>query len=264
MATITCPKCGTENPADAMNCKNCKVNLKYALEHSGEMEFAREHPDMFGPGKQEAAQGIPRKVVSRKQARKKKGLTWLAIAVVCFVINLMIPDPAAVARTKEEALSLGIAGAIFASGFLICFVVGVIYLIAGFVGKETSAPPVESTEKKRGGCLTAYLILMLIANPLIGLYYLLAGSTVRQSHPTLPEWAIPVLGLLSFANFAFAIGVWKWKRWGVYGFVGSALVAFLFNVMSGEILVVLGGLVGVVILAFVLAFLIRPVWHQMD
>jgi hypothetical protein len=31
MDTITCPKCGTENPANAMNCKKCKVNLKFAL-----------------------------------------------------------------------------------------------------------------------------------------------------------------------------------------------------------------------------------------
>jgi hypothetical protein len=59
MTTVTCPKCGTENPAEAMNCKNCRGNLKYALEHPGEMEFAREHPDMFGLVKPNAVQDIP-------------------------------------------------------------------------------------------------------------------------------------------------------------------------------------------------------------
>jgi hypothetical protein len=54
MTTVTCPKCGTENYADAMNCKNCKVNLKYAFEHLDEMEFAREHPEQFGLITQEA------------------------------------------------------------------------------------------------------------------------------------------------------------------------------------------------------------------
>ena len=123
MATIICPKCGTENPADAMNCKNCRVNLKYALEHPGEMEFAREHPDMSGPGKEEAVQDIPKKVVSRKRARKKKGLTYLAIAVACFVVVFL-------------GNLGGAVGAFFILSSLICFVGGVIYLIGGFVGKE--------------------------------------------------------------------------------------------------------------------------------
>jgi len=118
----------------------------------------------------------------------------------------------------------------------------------------------ESTERKRGGCLTTFLILMLIANPLTGLYYLLAGSTVRQSLPNLPAWAIPVLALLAFANLVFALAIWKWKKWGVYGFVGSAFVAFLVNLISIGILGSLFGLVGVAILAF----LLRSVWNQMD
>lgn len=31
---IVCPKCGTENPASAMNCRQCKINLEYALANS--------------------------------------------------------------------------------------------------------------------------------------------------------------------------------------------------------------------------------------
>jgi len=49
MATITCPKCGAENPVNAINCKSCRINLKFALEHLDEMEFALEHPDAFEP-----------------------------------------------------------------------------------------------------------------------------------------------------------------------------------------------------------------------
>lgn len=47
MMTITCPKCGTENPVSAMNCTSCRVNLKFALEHLDEMTFAKEHSDIF-------------------------------------------------------------------------------------------------------------------------------------------------------------------------------------------------------------------------
>jgi hypothetical protein len=38
MDTIICPKCGMENSSIAMNCKNCGINLQFALEHPEEIE----------------------------------------------------------------------------------------------------------------------------------------------------------------------------------------------------------------------------------
>jgi len=38
---INCPKCKTENPDNATNCKSCQINLAYAL----------SHPELFGPEK---------------------------------------------------------------------------------------------------------------------------------------------------------------------------------------------------------------------
>lgn len=42
METITCPRCGTENPAGAMNCKTCHINLQFALEHPEEIERLKQ------------------------------------------------------------------------------------------------------------------------------------------------------------------------------------------------------------------------------
>ena len=42
MNTIICPKCGTENSADALNCKQCRINLKFALEHPEEIEHIKQ------------------------------------------------------------------------------------------------------------------------------------------------------------------------------------------------------------------------------
>ena len=42
MTTVSCPKCGTENSADTMNCKTCRINLKFGMEHIDEMPFAQE------------------------------------------------------------------------------------------------------------------------------------------------------------------------------------------------------------------------------
>src|SRR3990170_2758767 len=53
MSTITCPRCGTENPANAMNCKQCRINLKFALENPGAIEHykQREQPAPADPGR---------------------------------------------------------------------------------------------------------------------------------------------------------------------------------------------------------------------
>lgn len=118
----------------------------------------------------------------------------------------------------------------------------------------------EPVKSKRSGCLTAFLILMLIVNPLTGLYYLFAGSTLKQSLPTLPGWFIPVMAVLSILIFATAIGIWKWKRWGVYGFVVTSMAIFAVNTIVIGVFNSSFGLIGVVILLF----LIRPVWQQMD
>ncbi len=41
MDTVACPECGTENPASAMNCRTCGINLQSALEHPEELEVAK-------------------------------------------------------------------------------------------------------------------------------------------------------------------------------------------------------------------------------
>lgn len=40
MDAIICPMCGTENPADATYCGNCRVNLRLALKDPGEIKRA--------------------------------------------------------------------------------------------------------------------------------------------------------------------------------------------------------------------------------
>jgi hypothetical protein len=116
-------------------------------------------------------------------------------------------------------------------------------------------------EKARGGCLTAFLIVMLILNPLVAIYYLVAGDSLATVVPGFTPGMMILFALLGFANLAFALAVWRWKRWGVYGFGVSAIAAFIANMAIGlPITSALGGLVGLIIMVA----LVSRIWDQME
>lgn len=101
-----------------------------------------------------------------------------------------------------------------------------------FAAPGTDASAIQ-TERARGGCLTALLVLMLILNPLVAAMYLLAGGMIAETLPGAPGWAIPVLGLGALANTGGAVAIWNWKRWGLALCVGAAAVALVVNVIIG-------------------------------
>jgi hypothetical protein len=107
--------------------------------------------------------------------------------------------------------------------------------------------------KQRHGCLTAWLVLMIIANSLTAIIYLLAtgGATTRLS--ALPIWALGLLAVGSLFNVICAIALLRWKIWGFWGFLGVAALALVVNVTLGlNIVQIVLGLVGVGVLYGVL------------
>ena len=92
------------------------------------------------------------------------------------------------------------------------------------------------------------------------------AEAIRQNLPTVPGWAVPVLLLLSIANLVCAIALFKWKRWGFFGFTGTAVVAFAINLVSG-ISMIQGvvGLLGPIILYGVLQIgKEKKAWPQLE
>ncbi len=104
--------------------------------------------------------------------------------------------------------------------------------------------------KERHGCVTAWLILMLVTNSIVAIIYFFARESVTDNLPgNVSESMILLLGLLSISNVGFAILLFRWKRWAFYGFVVTSLGAFLINLDIGlGIGQSLLGLVGIAIL----------------
>jgi len=87
--------------------------------------------------------------------------------------------------------------------------------------------------KQRHGCLTAWLILMIIANSLTSLMYLFGSGAIRQQFPDAPGWAFPVLAVLGIVNLVFAIALFSWKKWGFFGFAATSVAASIVNLAVG-------------------------------
>ena len=109
---------------------------------------------------------------------------------------------------------------------------------------------VEATEKiKRGFWLTAFLILMVVTNPFIAFIYFSSPEVMIQLYPLLSVGLLYFMGSLAILNFLFAIGIWQWKKFGVYGIYVSIAIGFIINLYLG--VGIRGssfGLIGVVII----------------
>jgi len=83
--------------------------------------------------------------------------------------------------------------------------------------------------KKRHGCLTAYLILMIVVGILGAAIYFLAGNGVAQGNPEIPARLRPVFGIINLFMAGSAVALWKWKKWGFWAFVSIGILGGLLN-----------------------------------
>ena len=121
-------------------------------------------------------------------------------------------------------------------------------------------------EKHRHGCLTAWLCTMAAMSVFAALVYSLAGGFLLESLPGAPAWMIYALGALATLNIVFAIALWNWKKWGVWGYCATSAAAFVINwAMGTGIGSSLMGLLGPVILfAALLIGRQRKGWPQLE
>jgi len=113
-------------------------------------------------------------------------------------------------------------------------------------------------EKKHSIGLIIFLVLMIVANSFTAFTYFTQADKIISLLPQTSPGLLKLLGLLAIINVALAIGVWFWKKWGVYGFYIIATIAFIINISLGfGIMGSIFGLAGAVILYL----LTRKRWH---
>jgi hypothetical protein len=61
----------------------------------------------------------------------------------------------------------------------------------------------------------------------------LASAVGASSTLSLPTFALLLLSLVGIANVACAIALFKWRKAGFYGFIGTSAVVFIVNLSIG-------------------------------
>lgn len=121
-------------------------------------------------------------------------------------------------------------------------------------------------QKRRHGCVTAWLLLMIFSNSLVTLAYLFAQGAIAKTLPSGDKWAVPTVTLIGILNIVLIIALLRWKKLGFFGLVCTAIATFLIDITIGvNAGYAIFGLAGVVLL-FVLLQIggERSAWDQLD
>ena len=112
----------------------------------------------------------------------------------------------------------------------------------------------SSAAKQRHGCVTAWLIIMIIVNSLTAIIYLFASELIAKKLPgDVSTPMIILLGILGLINVGFSILLFQWKKIGFWGFTITSIGVLIINLSIGlGIGQSLFGLVGIAFLYGVL------------
>lgn len=112
----------------------------------------------------------------------------------------------------------------------------------------------NSGNKQRHGCVTAWLIIMIIANSWSAILYLFAGDMVAKNIPNgISNPMLILLAILGLVNVVSSILLFKWEKIGFWGFVITSIGVLIVNLSIGlGIGQSLFGLVGIAVLYGVL------------
>ena len=103
-------------------------------------------------------------------------------------------------------------------------------------------------QKQRHGCVTAWLVLIIVVNSLITITYLFASDLITNNRSNVSTTMIVLLGILGVANIIFAVMLLQWQKFGFWGFIASSIVVMIGIEVGQSVL----GLVGVAVLYIIL------------
>lgn len=83
--------------------------------------------------------------------------------------------------------------------------------------------------KVRGTILTILLVVMALHGIVAGyFFYTYRMSTAYLDRP----WILSLMAIHSLANVVAAVGIWNWKKWALYVYAASTVLALVVGLIS--------------------------------
>ena len=105
-----------------------------------------------------------------------------------------------------------------------------------------------------------WLSLILVVMALHGLFGTVFYYVIRTQDALDRPWIISLMVLHSLANVVAAVGIWFWKKWALYIYAASTVLAIFVGLISIGLWSVLYMIMPFVILGWVL----RTKWSNFD
>jgi uncharacterized membrane protein (DUF2068 family) len=115
---------------------------------------------------------------------------------------------------------------------------------------------------ERGGCLTAWLVVSSIFAGIAVIVLLQAFDLVQRTRSNEFTPALIALGVLIFINIVGLVGIWQWKRWGVYIVAFSSIASPIVELMFLQ--PTASDFIAPVIQLAILYFLVHDKWEDFN
>ncbi len=115
---------------------------------------------------------------------------------------------------------------------------------------KAQASSKQPAKKVRGGGLTILLILIFLHSLLATA---IAFSYLKAEYVGSTSWILPLFSLISVAGIVAAVGMWYWKKWGIYLYAAISVIGAVIHILlTGSTMVVFYDLIPVAILGYVI------------
>lgn len=121
---------------------------------------------------------------------------------------------------------------------ILAFAAGIDLFLSYYRRQPSASINASETPRTRGGCLTLLLIFTAISGAATIISYLLTSSTWDQLRYVMPwleqaNWLPVAFGIFGVLMVVSAVGLWLWRKWGLYVLIGSALWYGLITIAAG-------------------------------
>ncbi len=118
--------------------------------------------------------------------------------------------------------------------------------------------------RNRGGCLTAWLVLMIIGATFASISNFFLHDTLGRMATGFrigDEWVLIAWGVLALVQLIAAVALMLWKKWGFYAVAATAVASLGIQIYLGfPIYLYIYTFVG----PLILYLLMKPMWHKFD